>query len=209
MQRTFDTADTLDTLKAQINGMGQRWKYMIDQAEQQVTATVQTAEPVETPISDPGDPSRPEKLFDPYDMDDISTLLFMLEEEKMAGDLYEAFGDLYGARIFDNIAASEDNHFNALLAQADQMGLFIDSFVFAEAGVFQNDELQALYDSLLAQGSQSLTDAFEVGVLIELTDIDDISAAMAGVEGTALEDVYQNLLDGSLNHLAAFEGQLA
>ncbi|WP_319824408.1 DUF2202 domain-containing protein [Thalassovita sp.] len=144
-----------------------------------------------------------------YDTDDIATLLYMLEEEKLAGDIYEAFAELYDKKIFENIAASEDNHFDALLDQAESLGLDVDEFVFEPAGTFVDPALQDLYDTLLAQGSLSLTNALEVGVLIEETDITDISAAIEGVEGTALADVYQNLLDGSLNHLAAFEGQLA
>ncbi|SMO99294.1 hypothetical protein SAMN06265173_15211 [Thalassovita litoralis] len=201
--------DHLAALQAQLSEMGNRWKHLIDVASQDTIAPhIAAVETAPAPISDPGDPARPDKSFLPYDMSDISTLLFMLEEEKMAGDLYEAFGDLYGTRFFDNIAASEDNHFDALLNQAEQLGLFGDSFVFADAGEFQNDELQDLYDALLAQGSQSLTDALEVGRLIELTDIDDITAAMSGVTDTVLEDVYQNLLDGSFSHLAAFEAQL-
>ena len=82
---------------------------------------------------------------------------------------------------FDNIAASEDSHFNALLAQADQMGLFIDSFVFTEAGVFQNDEIQALYDTLLAQGSQSLTDARKLSTMTLTPIVADTATASATI----------------------------
>ncbi|MBS0125361.1 DUF2202 domain-containing protein [Thetidibacter halocola] len=139
----------------------------------------------------------------------IAELLFMIEEEKLAGDVYEAFYDLYGIKVFDNIAASEDRHFDALIAQAEALGIDTDAFVFAEAGEFENDELQALYDSLIAEGSVSLTDALEVGVAIEERDMVDIAAAIDAVEGTVLADIYQNLLDGSVAHLAAFEGLLA
>ena len=139
----------------------------------------------------------------------ISELLYMIEEEKLAGDIYEAFYALYGIKIFDNIAASEDRHFDALIAQAEKLGLDTDTFVFEPAGSFSDPELQALYDTLLAQGSTSLTDALNVGVAIEEKDMIDIASAAELVAGTALADTYQNLLDGSQYHLDAFEALLA
>ena len=38
-------------------------------------------------------------------------------------------------------------------------------------GLFQDTDLQVLYDELVAKGEKSLVDASEVGVLIEETDI--------------------------------------
>ena len=38
---------------------------------------------------------------------EIETLLFNIEEEKLAGDVYEVLSDLYDLQIFDRIAASE------------------------------------------------------------------------------------------------------
>lgn len=141
----------------------------------------------------------------PLDADDTATLLFMLEEEKLAGDVYELLYDLYGNSVFANIAASEDNHYAALLTQAELLDLDVSAIEANAAGVFVNPDLQAMYDSLIAWGSNSETDALLVGVAIEETDIADIAAAIVDVEGTTLASVYQNLLDGSYNHLDAFE----
>lgn len=135
----------------------------------------------------------------------ISTLLFMLEEEKLAGDIYEAFYDLYGSTVFDRIADSEDNHYDALVGQAELIGLDISAIEAAPAGVYLNDDLQAMYDALLAWGSTSEADALLVGVAIEEKDITDIAEAIGAVPGTTLATVYQNLLNGSYNHLDAFE----
>ncbi|CUH79104.1 DUF2202 domain-containing protein [Tropicibacter naphthalenivorans] len=143
-----------------------------------------------------------------YSDEAVDELLFMIEEEKLAGDIYDAFYDMYGIRIFSNIAASEDKHFDALIAQAETIGLDVDQFVFAETGQFEDPDLQDMYDSLLAEGAESLTAALEVGAAIEAKDIEDIAAAAELVEGTALADVYQNLLAGSANHLAAFDALL-
>ncbi|MDE4190912.1 DUF2202 domain-containing protein [Phaeobacter gallaeciensis] len=138
----------------------------------------------------------------------IAELKFMIEEEKLAGDLYEAFYDVYGEEIFANIEVSEDHHFDALVDYAEKIGVDVDSFVFDTAGEFSNPELQEMYDTLLEQGLTSLEDALEVGVAIEEKDIVDIAAAAEAVPDTALADIYENLLQGSYAHLDAFEALL-
>lgn len=138
----------------------------------------------------------------------IEELKFMIEEEELAGDLYEAFYEVYGEQIFANIEESEDQHFNALADYAENIGVDVDAFVFDTAGEFSNPELQEMYDTLLEQGLTSLEDALAVGVAIEEKDIVDIAAAAEAVPDTALADIYENLLQGSYAHLDAFEGVL-
>jgi hypothetical protein len=96
----------------------------------------------------------------------------------------------------------------ALIAQAEIAGLNLDTVLSFPEGQYSNPELQALYDSLLATGSVSATAALEVGMAIELTDIADLQLAMVDLVGTPIGSVYANLLSGSNNHLAAFEGLL-
>lgn len=143
-----------------------------------------------------------------YSDEAISELLFMIEEEKLAGDVYDAFYDLYGLDIFKNIAASEDQHFSALVNLAEQIGLDVDEFVMEPKGTFVDEEIQSLYDSMIATGSASATAALEVGLAIEEKDMVDIAAAIEEVEGTTLAEIYDNLLTGSSYHLDAFETAL-
>ena len=75
-----------------------------------------------------------------------------------------------------------------------------------EIGVFTDPDLQSLYDQLVADGSQSRAAAIDVGVLIEQTDIADLTRAL----DDAADDVavvLERLLAGSQNRLAAFERQ--
>lgn len=143
-----------------------------------------------------------------YSDEAISELLYMIEEEKLAGDVYDVFYDLYGLDIFKNIAESEDQHFSALINQAEQLGLDVDEFVLEPKGTFADEEIQELYDSMIATGSESATAALEVGLAIEEKDMVDIAAAIEDVEGTTLAKVYDNLLTGSSYHLEAFETAL-
>ena len=53
-----------------------------------------------------------------------------------------------------------------------------------------------------------LSSHLEVGVIIEETDIDDLKAAIAVTDNKDILTVYGNLMNGSLNHLAAFNSHI-
>jgi hypothetical protein len=133
---------------------------------------------------------------------EIEGLIFMREEEKLAGDVYRYFYDLWGSSVFQSIASSEDSHTAAILTLLDLYGI-PDPFM-SEAGIFQNADLQALYDQLTAQGSQSLKDALLVGAAIEEIDILDLERNIAATDQADIIMTYENLLSGSENHLRAF-----
>lgn len=130
-------------------------------------------------------------------------LLFMYEEEKTARDVYLSFHDQWGARIFKNIAASEQRHMDAVKNLLDRYAVPDPGFS-EEIGVFHDTDLQKLYDDLLAQGSGSLQAARDVGRLIEEVDIEDLEQAIARSDNADIDQVYANLLRGSENHLRAF-----
>ncbi len=135
--------------------------------------------------------------------DAAASLVYMIEEEKMARDLYDAFFSAIGSTIFDRISVSEQKHMDTLLAVADKAGIDV-SGLSTTAGVFTNSDIQALYDSLLQQGSASLDAAYGVGVLVEQTDIADIQAIIASGDVGIVGIVYSNLINASEHHLAAF-----
>ena len=145
-----------------------------------------------------------------YSAEAISTFRYMVEEEKLAGDLYEVFYTQTGLKIFGNIMKSEDQHVAALTTQAGLAGIDINDLVSLPKGTFLNQDLQSLYDSLLAQGSTSSFAALTVGKDIEVRDIADISVAMKEIPATSsLYLTYGNLRTASGNHLNAFNKQLA
>ncbi len=72
------------------------------------------------------------------------------------------------------------------------------------AGGFTLPEVQAMYDDLLAQGSESVEAALAVGVTVEEVDIADLQEAVEGLQAPRAVAVYRNLLAGSENHLQAF-----
>ncbi len=134
-----------------------------------------------------------------------STLLFMIEEEKLAHDVYVTLGGLWGSNIFSNISQSEATHQQELLALFDSRA--ITDPRSSAVGVFVNPDLQKLYDQLIAQGSVSRSAAMQVGITIENKDISDLGVAVAAEHDQAVIAVYEQLLKGSENHLAAFQSQ--
>ena len=142
--------------------------------------------------------------------EEISWLTFMREEEKLARDVYLELYDLWGLPIFANIAASEQRHTDAverLLDKYDIVDPVVDENI---RGGFTDPELDTMYGELLAKGSISLIDALQVGVMIEEADIADINEALLATADVHqdVERVYTNLLEGSYNHLAAFNSHL-
>lgn len=71
-------------------------------------------------------------------------------------------------------------------------------------GVFRDATLQKLYNDLTAQGSVGFTAAMGVGVAIEELDISDLAKMLKSPMPADMKLALDNLMKGSVNHLAAF-----
>jgi hypothetical protein len=86
----------------------------------------------------------------------------------------------------------------------------VDPAVDDARGVFANQALAERYAELVENGTLSLRDAMEIGVFVEELDIHHIKDLMLpNATQLDVQRVLTNLLDGSYNHLAAFNRQLA
>jgi hypothetical protein len=133
---------------------------------------------------------------------EAEALAYMVEEEKLARDVYNALYAVWGSSTFTNIAASEQGHIDSIKNLLSVYGIADPSS--SQAGVFTNPELQALYTELVAGGSQSLAEALKVGAAIEEIDILDLEEWLTQVDNPDIQQVFGNLLRGSGNHLRAF-----
>ena len=144
---------------------------------------------------------------------EIAGLKFMREEEKLAYDvyvaLYAAFQTDADAQVFYNISFSEATHTEAIRQLLVKYGID-DPAAGNGRGEFTDPALQALYDTLIAQGMPNIKAALSVGALIEETDIVDIRAKLADVNAahTDIISVYESLMCGSRNHLRSFDAAL-
>lgn len=135
-------------------------------------------------------------------------LLYMREEEKLARDVYEHLYEKYELDVFKNIGNAEQKHMDKLLGLINKYGLEDPVALSPEVGQFGDEDLQTLYDDLVAKGDISLVEALVVGMTIEDVDIFDLDNAIDNTDKADVIDVYSNLNCGSRNHMRAFYGQL-
>lgn len=137
---------------------------------------------------------------------EVELLTYMREEEKLARDVYTHLYDKYNYFVFNNIAQSEQRHMDILLTLLNNNN--IPDPASSEYGKFNNKDLQKLYNQLIAQGDQSLTEALKVGATIEDVDIKDLMAYKAETQNPVILDALESLTCGSRNHMRAFTSQL-
>lgn len=137
-----------------------------------------------------------------------TALLHMVEEEKLAHDVYVTLGGQWDVVIFDHIATAETQHEAALQTLLDRYGLD-DPTAGNAVGEFTDPAFDALYDELVADGSVSQDAALQVGQRIEELDIADLQARLAETDQTDVSTVFQHLLAASQHHLQAFTNVLA
>ena len=138
--------------------------------------------------------------------EETEDLLHLREEEKLARDVYLYAYDKYGIAIFQNISDSEQTHMGQVLDILQKYDL--EDSADEKIGVFNNSDLQNLYDQLTAKVDTSEMDALVVGATIEDLDIKDISEFLDRTEKEDLTDMYESLMCGSRNHLRSFYSQI-
>jgi hypothetical protein len=138
---------------------------------------------------------------------ETNDMQFMLEEEKVARDVYEFLADKWNIKIFNNIKRSEQKHMNMMeeLLTRNSVSYTLNN----DRGIFINTELQILYNDLIKKGSKSFIDALEVGKLVEEKDIYDLEVAIKNTNNDFSKQVYTRLLSASQKHLNAFNRQLS
>ena len=134
-------------------------------------------------------------------IEDKNALLFMLEEEKLARDTYEYLDELYGINQFSNIKLSEQSHMNAVAKLLEQYNIDYNILPY---GVFENEQIQGLYDQFVEKGQIDPMNALEVGATIEDLDIIDLEEFIEATSNTSMIAVFESLQCGSRNHLRSF-----
>jgi hypothetical protein len=131
-------------------------------------------------------------------------LAFMVQEEKLARDVYALAIDGYGDRVFVNINRAESNHMAELQVLLDRYDV-ADPTANSEPGTFSEDELTGMYADLAAQVGTDRAGAIDAGIAVETADIADLKDALELTAPADVTAVLENLLAGSERHLAAFQ----
>ncbi len=150
------------------------------------------------------------------------SLAFMWHEEKLAYELYLELNKIYPSKKLENIAnKSEIRHMEAVERLIEIYDINITNLKdytieysaselsSMEVGKFAIESIQNLYDSLYAKGIRSAQDSFEVGCMVEVTDIIDLDRHIEEVQAKQdLVDTFVFLRKGSYNHYWVFDGAL-
>jgi|GEM_PF-6346611 len=148
----------------------------------------------------------PTDLVNRYEVFNLSetektNLSFMYEEEKLAYDVYVTLGEQYPeSQIFGKIAKAEAKHQEAVKALLTKYSIPVSENL--EVGTFDNADLQALYNDLIAKAT-SLEDALKVGQTVEITDMADLEKRMEKATPDVMA-IFEKLYEGSTKHLSAF-----
>jgi hypothetical protein len=135
--------------------------------------------------------------------DELASIAYLREEEKLARDVYTTLYNKWGANPFTNIAKSEQTHMDAVLLLLNKYGL-PDPVGSNVVGKFANIDLQNLYNKLVSDGNVSLLEAYKVGATIEDLDIFDLNNALKKIDNQDIKLVFDNLNKGSRNHMRSF-----
>ncbi len=139
----------------------------------------------------------------PLTIEEIGHLTYMVEEEKLARDVYENLYEEWGNPVFENIAQAEQRHMDSLIYVMGAYGLNVE---LGEFGQFSDPDLAVVYGELMAAGTESELQALSTGALIEEIDINDLALSLDDTVNPVLQNVFEKLMRGSRNHLRAFAG---
>jgi len=131
-------------------------------------------------------------------------LLYLVEEEKLARDVYAALDAVSISPKFKNISQSEQTHMDYISALLVTYGIK-NPTIGKKPGEFTNKSLSALYKTLVTKGKKSSIDALQVGILIEEKDLADLATLSKSITQTDIKTAVAFLKKGSENHLRAFK----
>jgi hypothetical protein len=131
-------------------------------------------------------------------------LLYLVEEEKLAHDVYAALDAVSISPKFKNISGAEQTHMDYISALLVTYGIK-NPTIGKKPGEFTNKSLSALYKTLVTKGKKSSIDALQVGILIEEKDLADLATLSKSITQTDIKTAVAFLKKGSENHLRAFK----
>ena len=160
------------------------------------------------------------------DNSELTHLIFMREEEKLARDVYTKLGSMYpDSVIFGNIDDSEQRHTTAVKNMIEKYG-YEDPNTNDNIGVYTGEDygwyFTEKYNLLVERASISELEALYVGAFIEELDMMDIkqcpkvivetdnginevtNCGRISTDNSDIANLYDSLLDGSDSHLEGY-----
>lgn len=136
-------------------------------------------------------------------------LRYLMQEEKLARDVYLTLNEKWDRPVFQNITGAEVHHLDMVKQMAIDNNISLPKSIINDIrGEFDDEKLQTLYNELIAQGNLSLIDALKAGAKIEELDISDLKLSSAKTKNESLINLYSKLIGASERHLRAFTNNL-
>lgn len=145
-------------------------------------------------------------VTDPLTTDEIEFIYAVREDEKLAHNLYIYFVTQYPtARQLANIGNAEINHITTI----ERVFTYyeIDFPTLGQPGVFTDENRQAIYTRLTAQGS-TLHEAYQVMAALEEENIVIYSKVASELTNPNLQLIINNLAQSSENHFKVLVNQI-
>lgn len=120
----------------------------------------------------------------PITQSDRDLLVSAYQEERMAHDVYAAANAAFPSQTFENVMASEAKHAESVKRLLDAYGIPVPEGY----GPFET-----LFSELSARAGKSERDAYEVGVIIETTDIRDLIGSIAKTSNSEIRNVFSRI----------------
>lgn len=134
-------------------------------------------------------------------------LVFMIEEEKMARDVYRQLYLQTNIQAFQNIAYAEQRHMDRIAGLLESTNIE-NPVTNMQEGKFKNTAIRDLYQKLIDQASVSEIEALKTAAWVEEKDIQDLRKAIDASINKQNIQTYQRLEQASQKHLNAFVGHL-
>jgi len=136
---------------------------------------------------------------------DEKLLQKMYEEEKMSYDLYTEFFNRWGLSVFDQVRESEAIHMLRIKELMNVKDMPQGTGVSGEdRGVYENKEIQSLYDEYTVLGNISDITALETAALMEENDIKSLRERIRTQSDDRVLKTFTQMERASCNHLKAF-----
>lgn len=134
-----------------------------------------------------------------------SIVLYLLEQEKLAHDVYRSLDTMWVTDIFNRVANEEYQHVGKLSAVAAEFMINVPNhFNEYPMGQFIDTKLRRLYGELMAAANFSLEDAYRACAALEERKMYDLKVALKEPNFELENLTYKALLLGSEDNFKVF-----
>lgn len=134
-----------------------------------------------------------------------AVLVYLVEQEKLARDVYSTLDTFWVTDVFNRLAHQELQHIGKLSTVAAELAIYVPNhFNEYPLGQFNNPEFRILYKEILENANFSLEDAYRVCANLEERKMMDLKAALKEPNFEMENLTYKSLLLGSEENFKIF-----